>query len=536
MSTGGAARPAVTTGSPRRSKKHLAGRLDQHLSTVSSRQFFWVTFALFVALGLCWSLATPLFGAPDEPEHVIRAVTEVHGQVLEPQAAHQLGGYTNVRVPATFASGRQVGCYAFYRNDPANSAKFATSHRDIKTVAEYGRYPPAYYAVVGLPSLVSSALRSVYVMRALAVVLVSALLAMGALSIATLPRRRIAAIGYAFAVTPMAVFLGSVVNPSGVEIAAGISLWASGTVLAVRSDGAIDPRLVRRVGIAGAALALCRQLGPLWVAIVVAVMVVLAGKAGTRRLAANRGVRVWGAVVLGAIAAQAVWLAVAGSVNLANLAGASHDPTSLVIRKSIGGSFSFFSQMIGNFGWLDTPTPTGVLVAWAFVLGLLVILGLAWSGRRAAGALAGVLALTVAVPIVLEAASAHSVGYVWQGRYGLPLAVGVPIVAGVLLSRTGNATALSGRVAAVAGAAFFFGQFFSLAQSMRRDMVGYNAKILFVSHAAWSPPVPASLLLVCFIVVLGAATIWLFRMPEPKRTPTTPVRARPAEEPSPVGS
>jgi hypothetical protein len=35
----------------------------------------------------------------------------------------------------------------------------------------------------------------------------------------------------------------------------------------------------------------------------------------------------------------------------------------------------------------------------------------------------------VAVPVVLEARSISEVGYFWQGRYSLPLAVGLPLVA-----------------------------------------------------------------------------------------------------------
>ncbi len=34
-------------------------------------------------------------------------------------------------------------------------------------------------------------------------------------------------------------------------------------------------------------------------------------------------------------------------------------------------------------------------------------------------------------PLVAEAASAPRIGFVWQGRYSLPLAIGVPVVAGL---------------------------------------------------------------------------------------------------------
>jgi hypothetical protein len=483
------------------------------LGPVTGRRFFWSTFALFTVAGLCWTVATPLFNAPDEPQHVLRAVTVVRGEIAEPQVRGLPGGYTKARAAASFVSGSDAHCFAFERDTPASCAHYSHSERVVSTAAEYGRYPPAYYLVVGVPSLASSALNTVYAMRVVALLLVAALLALGAASIAELRERRIAAIGYAFAITPMALFLGSIVNPSGVEIAAAISLWASGSVLAVQSADRIDPRLARRVGIAAAALALCRQLGPLWVAIIAVVVVVLAGRTGVRNLVQSRAARVWGALVAISVVAQVAWVALAGGLNLTNPGAASHDATSLVLRKSFGDSFRFLSQMVGNFGWLDTPVPRGVFVTWVFVLGVLIVLALSWSSRLRAGLLGGILALAVAIPIALEASSAKGAGYLWQGRYGLPLAAGVPIVAGILLARSSNAPMLRGRLAGVLGGAFVFAQFLAFAQSLRRSTVGYDGTFFFFVHPVWKPPVPVVLLLVVYLGVIAAVAVWLLWMP-----------------------
>ena len=509
----------MTPGSP---AGWLTGWVDR-LGPVTSRRFFLATFALFTAAGLCWTVATPLFNAPDEPQHVLRAVTVVHGEIAEPQVRGRPGGYTAVRAPATFVSGSAARCFAFRNDIPVSCAHYSHSERAVRTAAEYGRYPPAYYLVVGVPSLVSSALNTVYAMRLVAVLLVAALLALGAASVAELGEQRIAAIGYAFAITPMALFLGSVVNPSGVEIAAAISLWASGSVLAVQSRDRIDPRLLRRAGIAAAALALCRQLGPLWVAIIAVVVALLAGRAGLRNLVQNRATRAWGALVAVSVVAQVAWVALAGGLNLTNPGAASHDPTSLVLRTSFGDSFRVLSQMVGNFGWLDTPVPRGVLVAWVFVLGLLLVLALAWSSRLRAAVLGGILALAIAIPIVLEASSAKGAGYLWQGRYGLPLAAGVPIVAGILIARATNAPALRGRLAGILAAVFVFGQFVAFGQRLRRSTVGYDATFFFFVHPRWNPPVPVILLLVAYLVVIAALAIWLLWMPPLTDTPSAEV-------------
>ena len=87
--------------------------------------------------------------------------------------------------------------------------------------------------------------------------------------------------------------------------------------------------------------------------------------------------------------------------------------------------------MVGWFGWLDTPAPVGVHLAWAVALLATVLLGLR-AARPVRAALVVLLGIgTVAIPVVLELASANTVGFYWQGRYTLPLAVGVPLVAAI---------------------------------------------------------------------------------------------------------
>jgi hypothetical protein len=85
-------------------------------------------------------------------------------------------------------------------------------------------------------------------------------------------------------------------------------------------------------------------------------------------------------------------------------------------------------QGVGDFGWLDTPVPTIVVVVWALALVGLLVYGLAVSDRcrRALPLLA--LAI-LALPVIFETPELNTVGPYWQGRYWLPLALGLPLVA-----------------------------------------------------------------------------------------------------------
>src|SRR5262249_58286232 len=91
--------------------------------------------------------------------------------------------------------------------------------------------------------------------------------------------------GLVLAVTPMALFMGSSVNPSGVEIAASIALWACGIVLVATSGERVEDRLVTATGIAARAPALTRQLGPLWLRPIAATVCGLPHRAALRTIA-----------------------------------------------------------------------------------------------------------------------------------------------------------------------------------------------------------------------------------------------------------
>src|SRR5205823_737204 len=93
-------------------------------------------------------------------------------------------------------------------------------------------------------------------------------------------------------------------------------------------------------------------------------------------------------------------------------------------------------EMVGVFGWLDTPSPPFTYLVWGAVVGALALAGLAGSGRRSATLMVGVIAATLLVPMALEALTANRFGFGWQGRYTLPLAIGVPVLAGYLAGRS----------------------------------------------------------------------------------------------------
>jgi naphthoate synthase len=123
--------------------------------------------------------------------------------------------------------------------------------------------------------------------------------------------------------------------------------------------------------------------------------------------------------------------------------------------------------MIGNFGWLAFRGPYLMIVVWTATIGLVVALGLAVSSRRASIALLLVAGATALLPLVSEYREVPIIGPFWQGRYTLPLAVGVPIVASYLIGASSIGARLArSRLALVVGIALGVGQFLGFAQTV----------------------------------------------------------------------
>jgi hypothetical protein len=205
-------------------------------------------------------------------------------------------------------------------------------------------------------------------------------------------------------------------------------------------------------GLAAVIVSTLRMLGPLFVLLTVLLVALFHGRAGLDFVR-----RTWRPLALAA-------LAVAVSVGLAatwilrtGLAHASED-------KSMDTSWSPSTlilwplQTIAAFPFRNIPGPTFVYPIVGVLVGILLILALKQS--RGAQRWALVLGLVVALmlPIVLTAVTRQGQGVIWQGRYGLPVAIGFVLMAGVILEQhrprpSWFPVVLTGAVLAVATAA-----------------------------------------------------------------------------------
>jgi uncharacterized membrane protein len=110
------------------------------------------------------------------------------------------------------------------------------------------------------------------------------------------------------------------------------------------------------------------------------------------------------------------------------------------------------------------------------------------------------------VPVVLEARSISEGGYFWQGRYTLPLAVGLPLLAAASSRSRARQPGLVLLIAVLAVC-----HLVSYVVTLGRYTVGTGQGLGLVG-GDWAPPLPALTLVVAFSVTLLVGGIGLTRL------------------------
>ena len=404
-----------------------------------------------IALGwallvVAWIGGNPPFAGADEQWHYARTFDVGVGA---PAKAH-LGGnalqiaWTNqatraVTIPGGLAP-RSVGCYIFDPRKPVTECPPLAAGRFVTPV---GTYEPLPYI---LPSLAMKPASSPD--AALVLGRIASALAAGALLLMALALLRDSPLGLVIAVTPMVLFCASLLNGSGLEIAAAIAFSAA---LSMRSWTA--------VALTGAILALTRSAGPLWV---ILIGLLFQGWRAPKRTLAVVGV---------AIVLNRTWEAVYGPDPMLGLANARH---------TIGPAFEEWRRasidLVGKFGYLEIHVPLWTALLWLALLVALLIP--AFRADRIRVGLA--LATAILFPPMFWLVQYRHTGFDLQGRHMLPLLVALPILCGSLVKDQRRLLAVALPLTAAI-------QFIAWYVNARRSAVGTGGPLFFLDDAKWSP-------------------------------------------------
>ncbi len=372
---------------------------------------------LLVAIAMVGLLAsTPPSAGSDEPVQQATA-WYLSGHLLAPD------GTVEYPVPASLVV---VPCFAYH---PDQSAACMPAHSsEMASYGEVLNYPPPYFWVVGAGQRVAALFGLQYAADGGRIA--SILLNLGALLLLSLYMRRRSRFWGSFlllVLTPTAVFLNAVVNPSGWEITCGLVMAAvlSQTAWSRRSEGEPRAWLNREIAIlaiASIALSTARPLGFVWAAGLTVSAIALAPsiqRRGMWRIACA----VAPGIVMGALWYRAHTYGVAAPVTLPGFVQA--------FSATFMNYGAYIHQMFGGLGWVDTWMP-GVLMllnfaAWAVLLTRLPSI-------RIAAKVTGIVGVVV-VPCAISASVWAAWPGWWQGRYDMPFLIGFVML---LLLRSGT--------------------------------------------------------------------------------------------------
>lgn len=470
-----------------------------------------IGFVLLASLGVLWSLATPVFAAPDESAHAAKAIAVVRGELLG--SVRDDVQHLVTPLPDGYRFPGAILCFAFHPEVPASCGVALGDPSGTDWFGNWvARYNPLYYVIVGWPSLLFEGSAGILAMRVVSALLSSAVLAL-VVPVLLRPGARWTPMGLAFLLTPMVAFFIGTINPQSTEIAGGLVVLVSLIRILERYRDGADARATRwlwGVLIVGTVfLANSRSLGPVWWLVLAALAVAFVGWRSFVAVLRDRGAW-WWIVAIGAIsAASAAWTAAAGV-----FAGQASESDNVTIVGPAEGVLlmlrltpDFLEQSVAKFGWLDTAVPAPVLWAFFAVAFLLVTLSLTAAGRR--GRRAALLATGVALllPIVVQSATITKTGLIWQGRYGLVFSLGALLVAAWALSTWGDRRVafLSVRLTTITAVVLALVHFASFIVALHRYVVGVNGTIAqMLADPQWQPPGTWPVLVAaCGIVLLA---------------------------------
>jgi len=241
-------------------------------------------------------------------------------------------------------------------------------------------------------------------------------------------------LGLLAALTPTFLFVSSVINPDGLELAASLAFVCG---LVRISDTASDrsPCAWAAVGLSGAVSILSWQLGWLFVAAgACAVGAVL----GTQRLtglvrANRRAMLLTGITLVVAFGLFLAWSLTTGLLH--STFGIS--PVGASLRAGVHQLRDVLHDAVGLFGSLDVSLPSQAYywVWWSLVIGL-VAAGLRLASRPQRMGFAAVIVLVLAFPVLFYAWVYRHSGFILQARYVMPLLALIPLLAGELVFRS----------------------------------------------------------------------------------------------------
>jgi hypothetical protein len=474
----------------------------------------------FLLLQIGWLFAVPPVRGIDEFDHIYRAAAVVDGQWFAEPTQATRGTGTYLVVPGDIVEATRDECSALpYTAEVECDGVPLAGARVVAGGA--GRYHPAYYAVVGLPTLAFDGIVAIYAMRVLSLILCASMLWLGLTALRHLEQRRWLPIGICVGITPVVAYSSIVIAPNGLEIMAALLLWLSFGALLRSPD--LSGALLARVALSGGLLVTLRSLGPLWcfMILVISMLSVPGSAQRTIALLRSRIGSVTAVTVAGCTVASLAWIFASRALEIGH-ATPTEDSPLFRVKTIAGKCVLWLLQSIAAFPRRGDAAHPVVYVCIGIV-GLVVFVAAARASEgRARASLAAVALLSVLVPAAISWATFTQFVATWQGRYTLPFSIGFAVLAGLALSLRPQRWLAHPRLGALLGLLYAIGHTVGPAGVQLRELGSSPS----VGNGNWVmlPPV-----VVGSLCCTGAGLMWLAAW-RSTRLPLVKDRAREALE------
>ena len=403
---------------------------------LGSRRPALIAFLVGVlCLQAAWMLTVPAFRGIDEIDHAYRAASVARGDVGPATRSVPEGRGLMVMVPADMVEAGRPACAQLKYVGRGNCSPVTDVRQDgtVGIASAAGAYMPLFYAVVGWPSLFLDGESALYGMRVASMLLCDVLLLLAA-AIALKRRSSWHLAGLILCLTPTVLYATVIAAPNALSMAGGLLMWVAWTA----ADPGLSHRDNRRyawLGTLGAAItSLTHNTGPIWVLVTIVVMAWI----WRPRLRPREAVRLLGpgaGVILGAFVAATLWTRFSGANSLHHESVQPESSTPQLSDLAMLPVRWLFQSVFG------APRPggmtTGLVYGLAFTLILLVVMaGFQRAESRVRHAMLFIAFVLTALPFMLTLLTYDALGFAWQGRYSIPLGVGITLLAAASLHRT----------------------------------------------------------------------------------------------------
>lgn len=436
-----------------------------------------------------WALANPLFAAPDETTHLVRAQGFGQGVFTAP--------FPTDGLPLDAAE-----CFST-RPDTTADCMDLTWDAPGTTVSlpALSNYPPLLHLVAAPATWVGSGEANVYVVRIWLAVVCASLLAWAGTLLTRPGSGRWPLTGLMVAITPMVVFTSAAVNPSGLTAALAAVGVAAVVVPAVRGEPLLRHWPALTVAVVG--LLAVRRDSLLWIAVVAVALIPALVKGRWNPQTLRSGLRNPGVVITAVAGVVAV---AAGGVVAAMRFDRWRSGEGSTVSESVRLIRRFVLDLIGNFGWLDTQLPPETFAVALVVVGFVVLLAVTAARRSWVGSQT---ALVTALFVSMVALETQRSLYL-QGRYLFVVWMALMVTAGVAVTTGGLPRRFAMRTPVVLGGLWMVVHAVGFTHNLRRYAVGQNGPWTFITgEAAWQPPITNAAAVGLFVVALVGAAVAL---------------------------